>query len=94
MLDFGQGGLRHAFWTEARGQTPVLPLPRFPLNGADATAQGVEPGPLMGELLNRTRLWWRDQGCTPTRDACLEEFRRLLAQRIAARGGGGTALGG
>ncbi|WP_240789992.1 CCA tRNA nucleotidyltransferase [Roseomonas sp. HF4] len=97
MRDFAERGARHRYWTEARRHAAILPVPHFPLSGVDAVAEGVQPGPLMGELLGRTRLWWRERGCTPTQDECLEEFRRLRAERLGGGGGGGgggAALGG
>lgn len=66
-----------------------MPLPVFPLGGAELAALGVPAGPQMGALLAEMRAWWRDGGCEASREACLAELRRRLAD-----GDGGAALGG
>lgn len=81
------------FWRAARESAARLAIPAFPLTGADAAAEGVAPGPLMGELLGQTLVWWRDDGCRASHEACLEKFREFRASRIG-EGDGGTTLGG
>ena len=53
--------------------------PAFPLQGRDALAAGLSPGPEIGRLLAATRSWWLEQGCTPDHAACLEHLRELAA---------------
>jgi poly(A) polymerase len=53
------------------------PGPEFPLQGRDALAIGIPPGPRIGTLLAATRTWWLDHGATADRTACLEHLRQL-----------------
>ena len=64
-------------------------VPVFPLLGRDLAGHGIAPGQAMGRWLAELRDWWMAGGCIATREDCLDELRRRLAQ-----GGGGTALGG
>ncbi|MBI3505280.1 MAG: CCA tRNA nucleotidyltransferase [Proteobacteria bacterium] len=50
--------------------------PRFPLNGEDARAAGIEPGPAMGAWLKRNEEAWVAYGAVETRDALLARLRR------------------
>ncbi len=53
------------------------PGPAFPLQGRDALAIGIPPGPRVGELLAATRTWWLDDGAVADHAACLERLRQL-----------------
>lgn len=59
-------------WDQFRSRLQAMPQPEFPLSGKDAIAQGVQPGPGMGEWLRTGRDWWMAQGCLPDRAACLD----------------------
>jgi len=72
-----------------RARIAAMEWPRFPLQGRDALALGVPPGPAIGRLLRDLRAWWLAGGCVATREEALAE----LARRIGAARGG-TALGG
>lgn len=80
LRDFGRGGADGGHWRAARICAAEMPVPVFPLGGADVAALGVPPGPWMGRLLGDVTRWWRRQGCRPSREACLAD----LARRIAA----------
>ncbi|GBR68239.1 CCA tRNA nucleotidyltransferase [Gluconobacter kanchanaburiensis] len=58
-------------WNGFRSRLASLPQPEFPLSGKDAIAQGLRPGPQMGEWLRAGRDWWIANGCLPDREACL-----------------------
>lgn len=45
--------------------------PAFPIGGADALALGLEPGPVIGELLHAVEAWWEQRGCIDDRASCL-----------------------
>ena len=62
-----------ALLAEARGWV----RPRFPLNGEDARAAGIEPGPAMGAWLKRCEEAWVAFGAVETREALLARLRRL-----------------
>ncbi len=89
LQDFGRGGVDMDHWRRARALAATMPLPVFPLAGTDLVACGIEPGPAMGALLTALRQWWRISGCIATREACLAELYRRVAEV-----GGGAALGG
>jgi len=57
------------------------PGPDFPLQGRDAIAAGITPGPRMGALLAATRDWWLDDGATADHEACLAKLRELAQNR-------------
>ncbi len=58
-------------WDRFRSRLQAIPQPEFPLSGKDAIAEGVSPGPGMGQWLKTGRDWWMAQGCLPDRSACL-----------------------
>lgn len=66
-------------WAELRNRIAAMPRPVFPLQGRDALALGLPPGPRVGALLRSVRRWWLDRGCTPDRAACLAELARQAA---------------
>ena len=66
-------------WDALRARLAALPRPVFPLEGRDALALGVPPGPAVGELLRAVRAWWLDGGCRANAAACRAELARRLA---------------
>ncbi len=62
-----------AFLEAARGWV----RPRFPLNGEDARAAGILPGPAMGEWLKRHEDSWVDYGAVESRAALLARLHRI-----------------
>jgi poly(A) polymerase/tRNA nucleotidyltransferase (CCA-adding enzyme) len=68
-----------ADWAALRDRLAGLPRPVFPLEGRDALALGVPPGPGMGELLRGVRAWWMEGGCRAGAAACRAELARRLA---------------
>jgi poly(A) polymerase/tRNA nucleotidyltransferase (CCA-adding enzyme) len=60
---------------------------RFALQGRDALALGVPPGPQVGTLLQAVRAWWLEGGCTADREACLGRLRTLAIGRGLIPGG-------
>ena len=57
----------------ARRWTP----PELPINGADALALGLKPGPQVGALLEAVERWWIAGDFSADRAACLAELKRL-----------------
>ena len=57
------------------GETP---RPVFPLQGRDALAAGVPPGPAMGQALARTRAWWLEGGCEANAEACRKAMMTFI----------------
>lgn len=61
-----------------RARLATLPVPVFPLGGADLAAAGVAPGPDMGRLLRQVRAWWRAGGCVADAAACRAALARVI----------------
>ncbi len=62
-----------------RDRLRAIPRPVFPLEGRDALAIGVAPGPAVGALLRAVRAWWLAAGCTASPAECRAELARLTA---------------
>ena len=62
-----------------RARIRAIPRPVFPLEGRDALAQGLSPGPAVGALLREIRAWWLAGGCVADADACRAELARRAA---------------
>lgn len=69
------GGVDHAALRARLGETH---RPVFPLKGRDVVAQGVAPGPAVGERLAVLRGWWREHGCTASRDELLRHLAMMM----------------
>lgn len=66
-------------WAALQERLARLPRPVFRLEGRDALALGVPPGPAVGALLRAVREWWMAGGCVADRAACRAELARLVA---------------
>jgi poly(A) polymerase/tRNA nucleotidyltransferase (CCA-adding enzyme) len=76
----GRSFLRHLPGEAAavfRGKMALIPEPVFPLQGRDAVAIGLQPGPALGAALRAVRAWWIERGCVDDADACRAELARL-----------------
>lgn len=73
----GRGG--NAEWTPLLALADRWSRPVLPVNGADAAAAGIAPGPAMGAALRRVETWWIDEDFTPGREASLAKLRELAA---------------
>jgi len=63
-------------WHALRHRLTATPRPVFPLEGRDALAAGLSPGPRVGSALRAVRDWWLDGGCTADARACRAELAR------------------
>ena len=60
------------------------PPPVFPLQGRDALALGVPPGPDIGRLLGAVEAWWlREAATRASRADCLEKLREYAKRNTA-----------
>ena len=50
----------------------------MPVTGADVTAAGVAPGPMVGEVLREVEAWWIDQDFTSDRDQALGRLKAVV----------------
>jgi poly(A) polymerase/tRNA nucleotidyltransferase (CCA-adding enzyme) len=62
-----------------RDRIRAIPPPVFALEGRDALALGLPPGPAIGRLLREVRGWWLEGGCRATPDECRAELARRVA---------------
>ena len=60
-----------------RDRIRAIPRPVFPLEGRDALAIGIPPGPAVGALLRQVRAWWLAGGCVADATVCRAELARL-----------------
>jgi poly(A) polymerase/tRNA nucleotidyltransferase (CCA-adding enzyme) len=70
-------------WASRRAWLAATPRPVFPLRGADVLAEGVAPGPRVGEVLAALERRWAAAGCRD--DAAT--VRRWLREMLAASTG-------
>jgi poly(A) polymerase/tRNA nucleotidyltransferase (CCA-adding enzyme) len=63
-----------------RRRLAAMQRPMFPLQGRDALALGLLPGPALGAALAATRQWWIETGCSADRAACLETLALFRAE--------------
>ena len=61
-----------------RARIGTMPRPVFPLQGRDALALGVPPGPVVGRLMQAVRDWWVAGGCTAGTEDCMAELERRV----------------
>ena len=64
---------------DLRARLTAIPRPVFPLEGRDALALGMEPGPALGAALRAVREWWLQGGCVADAGACRAELARRRA---------------
>ena len=57
------------------------PIPKFPLDGRDVKALGVNEGPEIGSLLKDVEQWWIDQDFVPDRNALLARLRETAKRQ-------------
>lgn len=69
-----------AAWNALRKQLNTMPVPVFPLAGRDLVRRGMSPGPAIGEMMARVRMWWLEGGCRASRETCLEVASRFLKE--------------
>ncbi|MFD1111481.1 CCA tRNA nucleotidyltransferase [Pseudoroseomonas ludipueritiae] len=62
--------------TALRARIGATPRPVFPLQGRDALAAGIPPGPGVGQALARVRQWWLEGGCEADAEACRKMLKR------------------
>ncbi len=52
--------------------------PRLPLGGDDLLAEGLPPGPQIGDILTKVERWWLERDFAPDRAACLAYAKSLI----------------
>ncbi|HUN43457.1 MAG TPA: CCA tRNA nucleotidyltransferase [Acetobacteraceae bacterium] len=75
-------------WDALRARLAAMPRPVFPLEGRDVLALGLEPGPMVGEMLRAVRGWWHAGGCSADSAACRAELARRVAEMKGPPAGG------
>jgi poly(A) polymerase len=62
-------------WLALLAQADGWTAPRFPLNGQDAAAAGLTPGPAMGKALREAEAFWAEHDFQPTRADLLSRLK-------------------
>jgi poly(A) polymerase len=70
----GEGGRAGVLLAAASHLVP----PAFPVQGADAVALGVPPGPRIGALVAAVEAWWEEGDFAADRAACLARLEALI----------------
>ncbi|KAA2214252.1 CCA tRNA nucleotidyltransferase [Teichococcus oryzae] len=60
-----------------RARIAATPAPVFPLQGRDAVALGIPPGPELGRALAVVRRWWWEGGCTASAECCRARLKHF-----------------
>jgi len=68
-------------WNDLRTLPSRLPIPAFPVKGADVLALGIPPGKVVGEILSDVERWWVDNDFRPDREACLARLKSAAASK-------------
>lgn len=77
---------RNGRWIERLSLVDTWDVPRFPLRGRDAMAEGVPRGPEIGRLLKALEAWWEENDFAPDHAGCLARLRALVAGRSGETG--------
>jgi tRNA nucleotidyltransferase/poly(A) polymerase len=80
LLGWARHGGNTEFWQNLATLATRWPVPVFPLKAADFMARGLQPGPALGDALNRAEQAWIDAGF-PAGESDLD----AIAERIVGR---------
>ena len=69
-----QGGARESDLMRLLERLREVPLPIFPLKGADLLAQGHAPGPALGDMLKQLESEWRESGFALEKETLLQRI--------------------
>ncbi len=73
------GGGFGAAWDALRADLAGTAVPVFPLEGRDALALGLAPGPAVGVALRAVQTWWLAGGCIADAEACRARLAEIIA---------------
>jgi len=68
-------------WRKLVTRIEDLPVPEFPLQGADIVQLGVPQGPAVGEILKSVEARWTAGSCTAGKTELLEMARELISSK-------------
>ncbi|MDA7947020.1 MAG: CCA tRNA nucleotidyltransferase [Hyphomicrobiaceae bacterium] len=75
-------------WRKLVQRIARLPVPEFPLQGADLVELGAAEGPAVGKILKQLEAQWLESGCTESRKNLLAAAKELVltgAERTSGR---------
>ena len=75
-------------WHACTARVSAMPVPEFPLQGADLVGLGAKQGPGIGDVLKLLEAQWLESGCTETKRTLLAAAKALLASDQAHRNEG------
>ncbi len=68
----------HDTWRACMTRVAEMPVPEFPLQGADLVDLGAKPGRRIGDVLKRLEAEWLESGCTRTKRMLIASAKALL----------------
>ena len=83
MLGWARDGARDDYWRNLVTLDKRWPVPVFPLKAANFIARGMQPGPALGEALNRAEQVWIDAGF-PAGDSELSAIADRIRKELSA----------
>ena len=72
----GSAAITDPAWTRRLATADSWQPPTLPVDGRDAQALGIVPGPQLGAMLKAVEAWWVAADFMPDRAACLIELSR------------------
>ncbi len=70
-------------WRRLVSRIDDVPVPEFPLQGADIVQLGVPQGPAVGEILKSVEARWTADGCTAGKTELQEMARELISPKTS-----------
>ena len=55
-----------------------LTLPKFPIEGKDVLNSSIEPGPLVGKILQQVEKWWIENDFKPNKKECITKIKKFI----------------
>ena len=65
-------------WRDLITRLDEMPVPEFPLQGADLVKLGLPEGPDVGKVLRRVEAQWLEKGCVGAKDTLLKMARTMI----------------
>ncbi|MDB5439986.1 MAG: Polynucleotide adenylyltransferase region [Caulobacteraceae bacterium] len=77
-LAWANGASGNQDWTGLLSLAASWSPPTFPLTGGDVLAEGLAPGPQVGDILDQLQAWWIDQDFHPDRTALMARLQSAV----------------
>ncbi len=77
MIELAQDRVMNGYAPSALKIVQNWDIPSFPVSGEDLIAQGIKPGPELGQLLDKLENWWISLKFEPSKEQCLAQLEGL-----------------